>query len=393
MSWPTAMDSVYQMPARRFGPMERMYEWDMGAGYQQYNSLKRDVCGRRISKRRKLDKIVRAQLLTKIDRWQKLFNIAASAQPYVLSFAGNLATPTAVFYPYYAFDLTSLQSNQCGNQPISVYGVPFMRLSKTVATNALGWSYQTGLKADGTTNSVLWQVEKQPYIAGAANAPYEKADLEWADIRLLFVGSTKQPAWVDVQLVRFTDDERQPAALYSTDAATEAVQALYQAPATTDPTYSEYARFWESEVADLCGNPLEMRYQNHDRKGKQVLYSKRIMFQPTLTSETDTTGHQKSLRIFHRMNQLTSYRNPAVNSLGGTGGGNDPPVTVAQDADPNFYPPEVTTYINHVTPQKRSARVFLVIRGFAPVDEHLSAGDPTNAVSFGLMVRRKITVI
>lgn len=350
---------------------------DVGAGYQQLHEGRSYRSGRRASRRAIERKALAAQLLTKIDRWQGFTSVTSTNGFYPLT-ADLTAGIQAL--PYYVFDLTALQSNIVGTA--SFYGLPMYRLQRRNATGAWEWVNYSGVTRDGvTTNAGAWDVERQPYTTVQANSPYEKAMLNWCDIRLMLTGSSKWPSRVDVQVVRFIDDERCPPARFINGVG--ATEALYDPPIATDKAYAEYSRFWQGEVDKLVGNPLVVRGQTHDTFGKKVLFSKSFEFQPTLTSENDAIGHQKTCKIFHQINKIISYKYPTE-----SGAGDLLPPTVQTNV--NAFCAENVVNACQVYPEHRAARQFLLIKGFCAATTVAGTGDYP---SFDLMVRRKMTVI
>lgn len=352
-------------------------------GYTQLQWLRRSRTGRRKSRNSVLLKALQAQLLTRIDRFQGLTSIKANSA-YSLSYVNT--NPNYYEFPFYLFDLTSLQGNLNGAN--TVRARPMMRLcrSANVASgfpvNAYFWvSYGTN-----PVNDKQWQIERLPYTATAANVPYEKAMLNWADIRMVVQGAANWPSRVDMQLVRFTDDQRAPSAFYD-DSSVNAGNTeldLYPPPtgSTATDEYSEYTKFWTAHTDNLINNPLVVRGQVQDSKGMVVLHSKTFLFNPTMTTETDTLGHQKVFKHFHNMDSIYSYKIPITSAASDD-------IAVSLQADATRWPTYTGQTVSHVYPNKQSSRLFLLVKGFTPGASGVAADNP----AFDLMIRRKMTII
>lgn len=351
---------------------------DPGAGYQQLTYAKKAHAGRKLSKRAVALRALQAQLLTKIDRYQGLTGLSTAAGFYPLS---SYNDANNVYLPYYVFDLSCLESNVATTGGTIYKGIPMMRLQRVLLAGATAntWQWSVQTQDAGTGGGFnTWVVERQPYASNTANAPYEKCMLNWADIRLVMTGATKYPSGIDVQIVKFYDDERQPPVFYNDGA----VQTLIGVPSQTDKSFAEYSRFWQSQVDNLSINPIGMREQPADTKGVKVLKSARFTFQPTMSTETDTIGHQKVFKMFYEMNKVHSYRNPTELAAGDL-------LPAANQLNPTFYVSESTVSTCHVVPQHRTARTYLVIKGHTAASSNTAGDFP----SFDLMVRRKVTVI
>lgn len=353
---------------------------DAGAGYQQLTYAKKSTCGRKLSKRRVAQLAAEAQLLTKIDRWQGLTSLSTAAGFYALS---SYSDASSIFLPYYVFDLSALSQNITSNTGNIQYGQPMMRLTRRVAAganqNTWAWALQTQDAGTGASSN-QWAIERQPYFTSAANAPYEKALLNWADIRLVMTGATKYPSGVDVMIVKYVDDERVPPAYYYD--GTSGQQTLYDTPSALDKAFGEYSRFWQTQVDNLSINPIQVRNQPTDAYGLKVIKSARFEFQPTMSTETDTIGHQKVFKMFYNMNKIHSYRYPQEIASADT-------LPATQQLDPTRYVADTTVNLCTVVPEHRAARTFLLIRGHTAASSNTAGDFP----SFDLLVRRKMTII
>lgn len=355
------------------------------SGYVQLTNLGRYNVGRALVRQERLNRALEAQLLSRIDRFQNMSKVGDDYGAYGLSFYNNVAQ--AVHYlPYYLFDLTSLyQQHYPGTNPS--YGVPFIRLVRyNGSTQQYDWTQINGIKADGTTTSNEWDYERTPYTPGNNEInPYEKAFLEWADIRLSFWGATAYPTTATVQLVRFTDKIRQPAGYYKIGALTP---NTFDVPSSGSEEFVEYQKFWTTQVDNLITNNMQVRGQAADAEGVEVIWSKQINMNPTATYENDPTGHQFQMKIFYDMDMLCDYRNAYI--TGTTGDGS----TLTSFDNPNYWVRDDAS--KEVSPVLRNldSRVFLLIKGMTPKkNADSTAFDASANASFDLMVRRKHVII
>lgn len=363
------------------------------SGYVQLTNLGKRNTGRRCSRQKKINKLVEAQMLTRIDRFQYLAGTGAANGSYYLSWTKDAATANYYRYPLYLFDLTCLAENigtsKLGTYPSTLYGCPFIRLSRQQGgVNNYIWAVQAG-RSNGDGGTDFWTPERVPYATTAANAPYEKAFLEWADIRLSFWGAKNVPTTAEVMIVRFPLDNRNPSA-WEYDGASYNDNNPVSATATTDPSNQEYNKFWNCQTDNLIGSMNRLNGQAADQDGMTILYRKKISFNPTATYETDTAGHQYTMKLFHTLDSLCVYKSSPTNQ---TGDG----VNVLDYENLNkWYPENPVAGSCHTTLRNRTSRVFLMIKGFTPtLSTNASAtyGDPTVHASFDIMVRRKMSVI
>lgn len=370
------------------------------SGYVQMQKASRKRLGRRIRFQTKINKMVAAQMLTRIDRFQSLVGSAAANGSYYLSYCKNTAD-TAKHLPFYCFDLTSLQKNVGSTAPLIEQAYPMMRLRR-LNDDSYGWTIQSGFTPTGTANS-FWQVERAPYANDVNNVPYEKAFLEWADIRLSAWGATEKPSTFEMLIVRFYDDQRSPPSRITRDGGTTQIDIHPSPvkPAAADIAgnveYSEHQKFWEAQMDNLIGSPQLVRGQGEDQRGMSVLYRKVINLNPTATFETDARGHIYHMKYFYNMNMLCDYKRANVAA------DDDPTVPYAQMDNNNYFPVELGASSCGTVLRNRKSRLFLVIRGFTTtLGTAVNPDAPTSlehadlrkvCASFDLCVRRKISVI
>lgn len=361
------------------------------SGYIQLTNLGKRNIGRKCSKYKKLRKMVEAQMLTRIDRFQNLAGTGAQYGTYNLSFWKDVAVATQYRYPFYLFDLTCLNENtgvtKAGGAVTTLQAAPFMRLYREVAGNApYKWQITAGL-SNAATSTNLWTSERVPYSTSSnANLPYEKAFLEWADIRLSFWGAKALPSSAEVMLVRFPNDNRHPSA-WQYDGVTNNDLSETNNPADPkDPAFQEYQKFWSCQVDNLTLSNHHLHGQAADQDGMQVLYRKKINFNPTATYETDTAGHQYTMKLFYNMDMLCSYKSSPQSQVG------DGVAPVDFENVNKWYPEVPEQYSCSAHLRNKGSRVFLLIRGFASTLQ-TTTDTADNAASFDMQIRRKMSVI
>lgn len=382
------------------------------AGYRQLRRG-RKRSGRKLNRRTKVMKASEAQLLTKIDRFQFWSSISAGVGRY---FCGSKYDDTnkVIQLPIYAFDLTALEHNfTTGN---TIFGFPFMRLTRNYSTattfaSQYVWApiygYKNGDTFDashGISSTVYpenykWQVERTPYSGlTAADSPYEKAYLDWADIRLQMVGAKSLPSTLEVLLVRFPDSSIVPSG-YEFEGAVHRDRWPPPTPTLGGPDNEavEYTKFWTAMLDRQIMSDAFVRHQGSDVTGKmQVIQYKKFDFNPMIDTETDKSPHQLVYKHFHRLDGVYDYRMPVAIA---PGDGTTPYYDTTKpedfkdiDVGSNAYPTMQTSSSCSTFLRNPESRVFLMIRGQV-FDKTGSTETNETCPSFDLMVRRKITII
>lgn len=375
-------------------------------GYVQLSVDPKKRIGHKASKRDHLDKCLEAQLLTKIDRYQYLTNVGDANGKYDLSYYISGTSPNRQYkMPLYAFDLSMLRDNwNLGSGSGYYVGVPFLRLVK-VETGVAGeynysWDFMAGAKPDGTTGTTpdfrCWQSERSPYgdyaatgiVPTSAQAPYEKAMLNWADIRIGMWGATNNPSRIDVMICRIPDEDMQPPVTYQDSVLSTATgTTLFNTPSDAK-TKAEYNVFWSSMMDNCTGNPLMVRQQVSKKNAIDVLYSRTYQYNPTMSSETDLAGHQTLCKILYDIDSLFDYRQDYMQGIAGGAG-----VDTITDGNPNVWKVDAGARQNTVYPRNRKSRIFLLIKGFTNQRQSDTAFSAADSPSFDLLVRRKMTII
>lgn len=374
-------------------------------GYQQRASSKITV-GRKANPRKRAVKALSAQLLTCIDRFQRLSSPTSVTRSYFCGMSTTGVTPGRTrLLPVYLFDLTSLRVNiQCaGSTTQESFSNPFYRLRQSesatggsiyafdrVAGSTPDWSVATNTNPQ-ITSSFTWSRERVPYNTNVSNSPYEKCMLNWADIRLHLTGAQAVPSEFRVSLVRFKEGIVGPTWVRT---AADADQTPYD---SSSIDASEQTKFWDKFVAPLCQGSMAHAggtTQSIADADMRVIYSKRIVFNPTMTTETDATGHEHVLKLWYNMDMVGDYTRPDVYDVtnfagvsGVAGGG------ITFNNDVNWW--ELQRQAMSCAPVLRNhgSRVFLLITAKTDCDLDGASETAANHPSFDLMVRRKTTVI
>lgn len=376
------------------------------SGYVQLTKLPFVSVGKQLSRQEMLNRHTEAQMFKRIDRFQNMSGAAAVNGKYWLAYAqdGVAGVLTKYYYPCYTFDLTSLANNiafDSAGASSTCKSLPFLRLTRVVrsgvnpVTNYYDWQVQSGIGGNGTTSSTAWQTERLPYAdTSASNYPYSKALLKDCDIKLQFWGARNFPSSAEVLLVRFTDENVGPPSFEDLGGNTKTLHPTPPVPTdtTTGDTndFAQYEKFWSSQMDRFLGTPMNTRFQAKDSKGMQVIWSKRIDFNPTANYETDTTGHQYTLQLKYIMDMIGSYNHYNANDAYGDGYNGE-----VLWPDPNVWPQTVDVKDTHACLRNKNSRVFLMIRGLSTttITNALGAGLATENASFDIMVRRSVTLI
>lgn len=353
--------------------------------------------GKSLRRQEYLNRMVESNIVSFVDRYQNMSPTGGANGAFWLSnnLSGTAPARTRLL-PLYSFELNSLRYNvsspstASGAQPF--YAYPFLRMRHSESSNALNFisTNMNGYLPDGTTadttNNKLWQEEIKPYNALAENAPYEYAMVDWVEVVLPIWGATTNPSSVTVTVARFTDEDLCPIGV-GYDPSIPGNYVSWPEPAPTEPqAFDKFQRFWHGKVDNTNGCYTKKVSWKNMPGGMRVLKQQRFDFNPTANFENDTAGHQKIFRMFLKLNEFTSYVGQDDRANGGAA-----TATVASGGNVNTWPVSsvVTQQLVHCSNKK--ARLFLFVHAQnATVD----AGDvATQAPSFDIMVRRKISII
>lgn len=357
--------------------------WKDSAGYQQYSRARSGKSGRRVGKQARINKLLSAHVSDHIERFQNVTPMTTLGGAYKLSYIENTAEGAGYTYlPFYLFDLTCVKNTY--DDDGNVYNpCPFTRL---VANDSIKYHWETtnGVVSDNSSNYKGWLDERSSYPTQAVVRPSWTANskqfIEWADIRLMLYGSRQYPSWVWVEIWQFTDEQYCPTAKAIDMNSVTNLETVITEPPATGEEFNQYQQFWGGQVDSLLASPLASRDLKEYSTSRMVRkkFSKKFMFQPTSTTESDVAGHQVEFSLRHQINKICNYvENPVDHS---------DTLRVNMD-NPNCW--------NHYNRDMYSpfcngkGREYLVIRGFAPTALGSTGSDANNAVSFDLMVRRK----
>lgn len=350
-------------------------------GYAQLTKARNGRSGRRVSKKAKMSKLLNSHTADYIERFQNVTALNTKTGAFTLDYASS---PAGSDYPMYFFDLTCVNNaySHQGGTVSNFTPYPFTRLLR--GPNGF-FHYQVAGKTAVDVSNFEWQVEKQPHNFVTYSAT--KQFIEWVDIRMMLYGARKYPTYCFVEIWQFKDDLYAPRCIASS-AATGAV-VVEQPPALTTAEGQQYNQFYVGQTDNLIGNPIGTRDLKEYALDKVAFkkFTKKFMFQPTLTTESDVSGHQMEFRLRHQVNKVCNYLQNPIDSA-------DVPfynVANVDEDNPNAWNTNNRSNLSPFINGK--GREFLVIRGFAPVNNIVSTLDSDNAISFDLMIRRKRTML
>lgn len=344
-------------------------EYDV-TSYLQYKRLAKAFAGRRMNPYSKIRTIVNSHVQEVVERWQAAGNPALgsySTNGTVILGANPTADPEQADLPVYFFDVTSVLNDRGPNpgfQPMVC-----SRLRRGVDGNFVNTTNPGTGAGTGATNQ--WSVERaatQIFSAG------DKTFLEWLDIRMVLYGARARSSTVFVEMWQFDDVRSAPQVYASNDGGVSFTP-------DTDSGHDQqtFNQFWNAKLDTMIGTGIAYRGLRTDTKGCRVLYSKRFEFNPTLSVETDTSGHMCKFNLKYDINKLCRYdwNNPFdVNTL-----------TERLD-DPNLF--VATTRAKHTPHTHPKGRVFMVVRGNVMGISTVANPSPTDLFpSFDLVLRRK----
>lgn len=353
-------------------------KYDKG-GYAQL-TYDRAKCGKKLTRTDRVSKLVNSHTFDVIERFQNITNLSSGSGAYSLNWDDSGANQNSL--PMYLFDLTCLP-NKIGDNVTTSYPQPFTRLyrNKLNATLTAGAYYTNivaGRNADDAGDSYLWQAEREPSLF--TNRAHERALIEWCNLRFVLYGARKNPSWIKLQIVQFVEEDQVPGG-YSTDPAivsTEAGRILN----VTDPNYNRWQTTWQGAVDQLTGSTIGIRDLKEQKLKLRVKFSKMYKFNPTMTTESDVSGHQVSVNFNYAMNKVCSYvEDPRAHTE----------VSPVEEVNPNEFPVyDQHVYSSHTAPKGRE---FLMITGYTgkPVSAYGTGIDADFAPSFDMAIRRKRT--
>jgi len=357
-------------------------KYDKG-GYAQL-TYDRVRAGKLLTKGSRLSKLVSSHTYDVVERFQHVTNLSSGAGAYSLNWDDSAATQNNL--PVYLFDLTCVKNRTGDNVTISDPR-PFTRLyrNKTNVAQQVGAYYTVpvaGRNYDDSGNYEYWYPERQPNILSSIAT--EKALIEWLDLRFVLYGARKTPSWIRLSIVQFMDEEQTPGAYADNPNVPFVESGRITDPA--DPAYNKWQTSWQGAVDNLTGSTITTRDLKEQKLNLRVKQTKLYKFNPTMTTESDISGHQVSVKMRYNMNKVCTYlEDPRSHAQ----------LVTAEETNPNEWPVyDAAMYTAHPAPKGRE---FLMITGYCarPVSAY-GTGTPTPidadfAPSFDMLIRRKRT--
>lgn len=328
--------------------------------------------GRRLSKRRRIDKLVQSEKNTVVFRYNGVTSYSGQKGYYALFNFRNTVSGSR-HIPMHLYDLTAILNNTGTGQ----IGAPVGYHMRLGSANDLGWKHlrgSTDLGADFTNNQM--QLERGTTAQGEVFNMGAKGFLQWIDIRLVLYCMLTTPTRFTVRLVQFTDQDYVPTqgGVATTDGTTE-----------TTITNLDVYNFYANLTKPYISNPILDNYGS-GKKYLKTLYKFDKIFQPRATIASDsTTPTSYELRIFKWINKIISYNWDESTRLNNT---------TTQQADDAFVREFSSNFL--ATP-KHEKRIFLMIQAQAlettgtvnPIDADASAVSNGTSPTYDLMIRTK----
>lgn len=347
-------------------------------------NYQRAVTGRWKSWSAKMLSVLKGQTFTLIDRFQNLTSIYDGTGAVGLN---HVSSATYAGLPVALFELNALPYASEGGTKRFSY--PLTKLYIQGANYNFASDGVFAKDNENVATTFAWTVEQQPFTSDVSI--FDRAYLDWIDIRLMLNGPRKAHSRLHVQLVRFPDDDCQPPAYKATDGTGAGVTTTYPVPSAGE-SLAEWNGMWSELTAPLIGNPLAVR-ATQNTKRIQVLKDWTFDFQPRDTSEDGPVGgvgDQVAFKIRHGVGK--SFRYTKLPTL--TNPDQDDFESDAIVGDWNRVQAN-TDVVVHARPK---ARLFLMIKAFTP--SRVDAGADTVAAnnskqdndvgcSFDFCIRRK----
>lgn len=261
-------------------------------------------------------------------------------------------TATNEYMPLYLYDLTAVTNSVTGSDTGGV-GLYRMKLNKAAGTVA--FESQLHWNNAGASSSAVIR-EKSGSTSSVFN-PHEKGVWKWSDIKMNLWGCRSKVTRWTVQLVRFTDDDLDPAVASPVNA-------------------QSFHSFWQALIKQQTYNPIATTNgYTTMRKSMKVIKTYTLNQDATTTLENDIDPKVQTLKWFLKMDRMIDYRN-----RGSYLATSD---DVVADEDFAIAQAQVNT-----TPEFRE-RYFLLIRASAFTRDVSAYPDISNTVTptFDLVVR------
>lgn len=259
-----------------------------GAGKDQYTqqSYTSMSKGRPMKSSTLVDRAVKADISRTVYQFRRYVNDGNNTNNFGYGFGQNTFGNTR-YLPIVLFDLTRIRQDTIAPGAIGSGTFAKQAIMDTTGTDdgLIKWLDIQGQGADGST------LDAYPFISESKNIsselhPIRKSILSWVSIKLNLMGARNRPGWFKVQIVTFNNDEH------------------------LDPWTAvgpgQHNTFWTDQAARLTCNSIHDLPKKTNQKMK-VLMEKKILFQPTSTTESDPRGHVDTVSMFYRPNKTMNY--------------------------------------------------------------------------------------
>lgn len=311
-----------------------------GASYNQKALIKRTVKvqGLHQLEKSKVEKaVVGSKLQRLVERWSSCQSVKQNDTPQALQGAQVLnwgpstnlsgVTPNqsqSYAVPMYFFDISAAYNNNALD-PTLVYPNVCYRPELTwyeTGNDTISFFNWAGRNSDDTIGNITWRVnEIGTSAATGLDVVGNKTFMEYLDVDMSIFGARKVPGCVYVELWRFTD----PALClpYTGASSNGATSAVSYKDATDADDIFKRTTFFKNWLNKMCGIMTNFRQVKGSLDGVEIHRIQKLEFNPTSTTESDSNGHQKDLRLHIPMNKLFKYDwyfpandEPQVNELG-----------------------------------------------------------------------------
>lgn len=312
---------------------------DTNQGYQQITNV-RDRCGKKVNKTSKKLKLIGASMQNTIERFQRC-SLTAKLGAYRLSYDKAAGTATTAGFPVYCFELTGVTNLSTMSGGVAAQKLltpcPGLRLCQAGSTNAtipnyFFWGNDVtlstavpvyGRDADDAGDWGHWQTERssraQVSSVDPGNGNYmlpwgDKAMIEWVQASFLLYGAKSRPSSCTIEIVQFLDETYVPKVIARnhTDANYTIVDddpTTVGIVGTSTGEIDKWNAFYTANTDNLVGNPIAKRGLSEYSWDKHTksLYRRTFAFQPTVTTEGDSTGHQIKVNLKINVNKVCDY--------------------------------------------------------------------------------------
>ena len=377
---------------------------DVG-GYIQ-KTKERAVVGRPLNPLSRLNKLLSCNINSNIDRYQRITTQIAGGTrtgAYYLYNDRSGGPPLSKTMPVHLFDLTALRNNhgyaRAGALPHKRYGIPFHTLTQVAGSSqTYQWNFLEQTAPDWVNSSLpsndlyyltnRWIEEEVPFTSESKTDPYSKAYLDWAHIKLDISGAVRVPSDVIVRLVRLHPDVQPP--MHEVDDQNLIVDRANN----SNETIANSNKFWDKFTAPLIGNDIANAGAIIDTsKFMDVIWQRKYSFNPTLTVESDASGHEKVLDLFYNMDMVVEYTRQDINDETASGGSGIDPGNLMFTNNPNWFSRVRRSVNGSCYPKNPASRVFLMITSTNPYDNQSESFYNNDYASYDLLIRRKVSYL